>query len=131
MVLDLNKALRFADADGRLGPLARRRYFALVDGIVGGEGDGPLLPGPRRAGLVVAGDDPLAVDVVCCHAMGFDWRKIPTLARAAALESYRFSAFRGDPHAIRVNPAEPDRGAWLDLDLRFAPAPAWVGHVER
>ena len=25
-----------------------RRYFSLIDGIVGGEGEGPLAPTPRR-----------------------------------------------------------------------------------
>jgi len=48
--------------------------FNLVDGIVALEGDGPNLP-PGKAkplGLLIAGEDGLAVDAVCAKVMGLD-----------------------------------------------------------
>ena len=58
-----------------------RGFFALVDGIVGGEGEGPFGVTPVETGLLVAGADPVLVDLVAAGAMGYDWKLIPTIAR--------------------------------------------------
>lgn len=43
--------------------------FAIVDGIVGMQGNGPIEGKPKFAGVVVAGSDPVAVDATCCRIM--------------------------------------------------------------
>jgi uncharacterized protein (DUF362 family) len=48
------------------------RQFALVDGIVGMEGNGPIQGVPKYAGVLVAGRDPAAVDATCCRIMRID-----------------------------------------------------------
>jgi uncharacterized protein (DUF362 family) len=48
------------------------RQFALVDGIVGMEGNGPIQGNPKRAGVLVAGSDPVSVDSTCCRIMRID-----------------------------------------------------------
>ena len=48
------------------------RHFALVDGIVGMEGNGPIQGTPKAAGLLIAGRDPVAVDATCCRIMRID-----------------------------------------------------------
>src|SRR5262249_30980141 len=48
------------------------RTFAIVDGVVGMEGNGPIQGTPRAAGVVVAGASPVAVDATCCRIMGLD-----------------------------------------------------------
>jgi uncharacterized protein (DUF362 family) len=48
------------------------RQFAIVDGIVGMEGNGPIQGVPKKAGLLVAGSDPVAVDATCCRIMKID-----------------------------------------------------------
>lgn len=58
------------------------RQFALVDGIVGMEGDGPIKGTPKPAGLLVAGSDPVAVDATCCRIMRIDPFKIGYLQLA-------------------------------------------------
>jgi uncharacterized protein (DUF362 family) len=62
------------------------RTFALVDGIVGMEGNGPIQGVPKHAGVIVAGVDMVAVDATCCRIMGIDPLKIEylTLARNRA-----------------------------------------------
>jgi len=45
---------------------------AVVDGIVGMQGDGPLFGSPVQHGLLAAGIDLVAVDWVCKEIMGFD-----------------------------------------------------------
>ena len=47
MALDLNRVLFFADRNGVLQERPQRRYFSVIDGIVAGEGEGPLLPTPK------------------------------------------------------------------------------------
>jgi len=58
------------------------RQFALVDGIVGMEGNGPIQGVPKAAGILVAGADPVAVDATCCRVMRIDPRQIAYLRLA-------------------------------------------------
>jgi uncharacterized protein (DUF362 family) len=58
------------------------RKFALVDGIVGMEGNGPIQGKPKPAGVVVAGRDLPAVDATCCRIMGINPAKIQYLQLA-------------------------------------------------
>lgn len=135
MVLDLNKVLAYADADGRLrsvGSEARKRYLAVVDGIVAGEGDGPEAPERREANLLLCGTDPVAVDAVCATLMGFDWRKIPSIANAFRIE--RLPLTDTTPEGIEVQIASKSWvGGLADLhtlDPPFAPHFGWRGHIE-
>jgi uncharacterized protein (DUF362 family) len=59
------------------------RQFALVDGIVGMEGNGPIQGTPKAAGVLVAGSDPAAVDATCCRIMRIDPSKVGYLGLAA------------------------------------------------
>jgi uncharacterized protein (DUF362 family) len=56
---------------------------AVIDGIVGMEGDGPLFGKPVSHGLLAAGRDAVAVDVTCAQLMGFSVDSVPHLALAA------------------------------------------------
>jgi uncharacterized protein (DUF362 family) len=56
--------------------------FAIVDGIVGMEGDGPILGDPKRAGVLVMGRNLAAVDATCCRIMGIDPYQVKYLERA-------------------------------------------------
>lgn len=46
--------------------------FAIVEGIIGMEGDGPILGDPKAAGVFVMGRNLPAVDATCCRVMGID-----------------------------------------------------------
>jgi uncharacterized protein (DUF362 family) len=56
--------------------MAFPRQLAIVDGIVGMEGNGPIQGVPKHAGVLVAGRDPVAVDATCCRIMRIDPLKI-------------------------------------------------------
>jgi uncharacterized protein (DUF362 family) len=81
--LDLARIHLYADAGGQLQHAPVRRFLSVVDGIVAGEGEGPFGVRPVELGLLLAGTDPVLVDAAGAEAMGFDWRDIPTIARAA------------------------------------------------
>lgn len=55
------------------------RQFAIVDGIVGMEGNGPIQGTPKTAGVLVAGSDVAAVDATCCRVMGIEPKHIEYL----------------------------------------------------
>jgi uncharacterized protein (DUF362 family) len=61
---------------------AVRPRYAIVDGIVGMEGNGPISGTPIASGLLVFGDDPVATDVTAATLMGFDPGKIDYLQEA-------------------------------------------------
>lgn len=77
-VLDLNRILLYANKQGEICKTKQRNYFCVLDGIVAGELDGPLDPAPKPAGMLLAGFDPVAVDVIGTEVMGFDHEKIKT-----------------------------------------------------
>lgn len=81
-ILDLNRILFFADKEGRLRDTPQRRYLTVVDGIVAGEGEGPLGATPVPAGLLVGGFDPSLVDTAATRAMGLDPEKIVMIREA-------------------------------------------------
>jgi uncharacterized protein (DUF362 family) len=64
---------------------ACRPDFAIVDGIVGMEGDGPTQGTPKASGVLVFGNDPVAVDATCCRVMGFVPERVKYLRRAGTL----------------------------------------------
>ncbi len=59
------------------------KSFALVDGIVGMEGNGPIQGTPKPVGVMVMGSDLPAVDATCCRIMGIDPAKVEYLKMAA------------------------------------------------
>jgi uncharacterized protein (DUF362 family) len=63
------------------------KTFAIVDGIVAMEGNGPIQGTPRAAGVVVAGASPVAVDATCCRIMGLDPARIGYLQLAAGVQN--------------------------------------------
>lgn len=113
MVLDLNKALFYFDGAGqrRKKPI---RYLAVVDGIIGGEGNGPMAPDAKPCGVILAGTHPAAVDTVAATLMGFDWEKIRMLRGAFAMREMNFTPFQQDIEIMstgRRGPASSGRCA--------------------
>ena len=62
-----------------------RNTFAIVDGIIGMEGNGPIQGTPKPAGVLVMGSDLVAVDATCCRIMGINPEKVDYLRMAADL----------------------------------------------
>jgi uncharacterized protein (DUF362 family) len=64
---------------------AVRPDFAIVDGIIGMEGNGPIQGTPKAVGALILGDDPVAVDATCCRVMGLLPERIKHIATAGTL----------------------------------------------
>lgn len=59
-----------------------RPHLAIVDGIVGMDGDGPIMGNPKPAGLITMGFDLPAVDATCARLMEIDPNRVWYLAQA-------------------------------------------------
>lgn len=139
MCLDLNRCLYYSDAEGlRLdadGPV--RQVLSLIDGIVAGDGEGPLAPRDRPLGVVVASLDPIAADLAVLRLMGFDYTKLPKVSEAMADSGPRITSVRSESD-VRVH--EVDAASFEETprsideiicDAPFQSHPGWTGHVER
>jgi uncharacterized protein (DUF362 family) len=127
--LDMNKILLYGTPDGHLSAQPVRRYFSVVDGIVGGDGDGPMAPRPRPEGVLLAGFDPLSVDRVATQIMGFDPERIRDQKRGQELARYPLT----DPsRPIRVHSNWPRwQGAIAPGSaLDFVPHFAWSQYLQ-
>lgn len=125
MCLDLNYVLRYANKEGKICDIPQRRYFSLVDGIVAGEGDGPMKPDPKPIGTLLAGLSPYKVDYVASYIMGFDPQKISQI-RTAAKEN----GFEGDDLKVSCI----DHGVvaiYKDINMDFKEPPTWKGTMKR
>jgi uncharacterized protein (DUF362 family) len=130
MAIDLLKIFIYADKEGRLQDAPVRRMFSIVDGVIGGEGDGPLTPDSKRCGLIVAGFNPCAVDLVCTRLMGFDYKKIKMLKYVLehpALFKVRLSEIGlfGNNDYGNLFDAE-NKNKYFD----FVSHPGWKGFIE-
>ena len=85
MTLDLNHLLYF-------GQRAPRQIISIVDGIVGGQGEGPLRPKPKLSGVLAAGENPAYVDAALARLMGYNISRVPTVYHAIY---HRKSQFAG------------------------------------
>jgi uncharacterized protein (DUF362 family) len=131
MVHDLNKIIIYADANGSLSEEKQRKYLTLIDGIVGGQGEGPLKPEPVNTGYIIASTDPLIADITATKLIGFDWSKIPQYSNYDNRQKYPFSDFKGKEKDVAVI----YNGKIMSLvemnnEYKFKPSKGWLGHIE-
>jgi uncharacterized protein (DUF362 family) len=92
MVHDINRCLLYSN-DGRFPTSGPKRFFAIVDGIIGGDGDGPAAPDAQASGILVAGFNPVAVDCAATRLMGFDPMRVAMLREAFAESDLPLASF--------------------------------------
>ena len=118
MAVDLARIVHNADSHGVMHETPQRRHLMLFDGVVAGEGQGPLTPTPVNAGTLLFSDDIVAGDRVASRLMGFDPDRISMLRELT----------RPMPYPIYA----PDRGAaTVTLNGRQVEASAVAGAVGR
>lgn len=96
MVLDLHRILQYGDSSGALHRSRQRRHLVLVDGIVGGEGNGPLAPRPVDCGTLLFADEPALADRIAWRLMGYRPEALPLL-RVSRTMGRQEDAADGEP----------------------------------
>jgi len=124
-ILDVNKILLYADKAGILQDIRQRRYFCFIDGVVGMSGDGPLHGEAVSAGIILAGNEPVATDAVAAGLMGFDVNRIKSISKVAELERHLLGTW--DKRQIVVSAKDE---TLQHLNLHFSAPRGWVGHIE-
>jgi uncharacterized protein (DUF362 family) len=134
MIADLNRILFWFDGSGNKLILPRR-YLTIVDGIIAGEGEGPMEPEPKFVGLLFGGTNPVAVDAVGARLMGFDPYKIPSIYGALKQKIFPIWNLEYDLSDIIVHSIGIDgfEGYLRDIKhkgFRFLPSLGWRGYIE-
>jgi hypothetical protein len=97
-------ALDIARCVAHAGPGGWRResrpHLVLTDGVIGGEGRGPLKPSPVGSGWLAFAPDPWAADYVNCLVMGFDPERIPLVREASRISDWPVTGV--SPPEIRI-----------------------------
>lgn len=116
--LDLNRALLYADRQGRMQDAVQREEISIVDAVVAGQGEGPLSPDPLETGAIFAVRNPAVGDFLGARLLGFDAARMPLLQHAC--DAMRWRICEAVPAFPAFHPPFPS-----------ARAPrGWAGHLE-
>lgn len=81
-ILDLNRIAVYADREGVMRETPQRKFFIIIDGIVGQQGNGPMCGEPVNSSIIFGGFNPVAVDALAVKSMGIDPYLIPSISKA-------------------------------------------------
>ena len=119
--LDLNHILYFSE-------YSPGHILTIVDGIIAGQGQGPLKPTPKAAGILAVGENPAYVDAVIAKIMGYNISRIPTVYNAIYNRRSKFGgAFLSDFKIVSLlSGGEPQVTNFDDLpNLNFTKPKYW------
>jgi uncharacterized protein (DUF362 family) len=93
-----------------------KTHYSVVDGIVGMEGHGPIMGSAKNAGVLVMGDNALAVDATAARVMGVDPAHVDYLAMAHRI---KLGSLRREDIAVTVGRLDRARTDFA-LDPEYA-----------
>lgn len=131
MIYDLNKIIVYASRKSKyLKDKPQRKYIAILDGMVSGEGNGPLQPLPVETGIVAFSNDPFLLDMAMTKMMGYDYTKIPMLNNFIIYQDNNWANFNPSDVKLTVNDNECFGISSIPTIHEFLPSPGWRGHIK-
>ncbi|NOU18353.1 MAG: DUF362 domain-containing protein [Bacteroidales bacterium] len=124
MVMDLNKIAIFGKKDGTISGLPQRELYSLCDGIIGGQGDGPLNPQPLAMGVICFTNNSSMTDICMATLMGFDIQKIPLLKIAE-------QNIKRETISLILNGRLTTIKEISKLSIPTLPPPGWVDYLSK
>lgn len=95
--------------------------FAILDGILAQEGDGPAGGTPRMVGLVAAAENHLQMDLALCHMLNIRPKDVPYLNAAIGWglcpERFDLACARGEGELCRPIPGYRLPSSWGSVDF--------------
>ncbi|MEI8273992.1 MAG: DUF362 domain-containing protein [Paludibacter sp.] len=122
MVMDLNKIATFGKMDGTISQKPQRMIYSLCDGIIGGQGDGPLDPKPLPLGIICFSNNSSLNDICMGTLMGFNIQKISLLRNA-------LNEIKNQNSKIEFNNKEVVLNGLLMHSIPTLPPPGWVNYI--
>ena len=119
MVMDLNQIVYYGTKEGTLKNNKQRLFFSLNDGIIGGQGDGPLKPKPLALGIVSFTNTSSWNDLVLSQLMGMESEKIPLLVSAKTFEKNAKVVFKLNGNSVNFKD-------YLKLAVNAEMPPGWL-----
>jgi hypothetical protein len=109
------------------------RFLSVIDGIRGGDTDGPHFPCPISPGVIVTGEDLLATDLAAVRLMDFDDGQIQYLRQLEAQTPRRVRILSGEFPLDDIRNREMPMLAyrppyrWENISLRgLKPGPSYL-----
>ena len=124
MVHDLNNIVHFGKIDGTLSDTPVRKVFSFVDGIIAGQGNGPLSPEPLPLGIISFSNNVALTDLVIAELMEFDPEKIALVKKSC-------EAWLEKDFDLSINGKQSIIKDLSNIAVPAKPAPGWVGHIEK
>ncbi|MGV8134604.1 MAG: hypothetical protein AB2L20_05280 [Mangrovibacterium sp.] len=122
MVLDLNNIALYGKKDGTFSNEMQRQVFSLCDGIVGGQGDGPLKPDPLPLGMIGFTNQSVLCDIAFATLMRFDFRRIPLLKVGAEMKDLNKMKLYFNEKKISMEDLK-------QYSIQTLPPPGWTKHL--
>ena len=88
-ILDLNRIAAYADKAGQMQDNIQRKQFAIIDGIVSQQGDGPMAGKSVSTSIIVGGLNPVIVDALAIKCMGLDYQLFKSVSEASEIEKWK------------------------------------------
>ena len=121
MVMDLNMIVNYGCADGTLSDKPQRFLYSFCDGIIGGQGDGPLWPDPLKLGVVCFSDNSACTDICMAILMQLKIEKLPLLMAA--------KSFMAEHNiTINLNGIVAQQKELEKYSTAAMPAPGWINY---
>lgn len=126
MAVDLLKIIYYADKEGIMQNAPQRKFFSIIDGIIGGENNGPLSPEPKYSGILVASENLISADLIATKIMGFNYKKIRLFS---ILQNENFDFGLKEPSDITlvssIIPKNDNYSIFCDYKIHYNPHPGW------
>jgi hypothetical protein len=122
MTLDLNLIAGYGRNDGTFADNPQRVIYSLSDGIIGGQGDGPLNADPLPLGIICFSNSAAKADAVIATFMGFQINKIPLIFNALKKETIENSAIILNGVPISIDDLK-------NISIKTTPPPGWLDYL--
>ena len=124
MVMDLNKVAVYGEKNGTLSEKPQRVIFSLCDGVIGGQGDGPLNPYPLALGIISFTNNSFLNDICMASLMRFEPENIPLL-KNAMLNA------RNLENEITINNKKSSLSDLVIFSIPTVPPPGWLDYFPK
>ena len=118
MGMDIARILKHSENTGLLHDNERRKIIVFIDGIVSGEGKGPLAPTAKPYGYLSYSDDIATGDYVAACFMGLNPESLPVIKRAFDIPSYALTKMKISEIQAVVNGTLYDQEKLKLLDIK-------------